>query len=78
MVTESDILTHFGCLDELVQVIYQGFSRFVLLSKVDDQSWTIHMGLQGPEGRWWKGQWTAKDILLVAVRLSGLPSSNTP
>jgi len=62
----SDILTHFGCLDELVQVVYQGFSRFVVLSKVDDQSWTIHLGLQGPEGRWWKGRWTAEDILHVA------------
>jgi hypothetical protein len=70
----TDVLTHFGCLDELVQVIYQGFSRFVVLSAVDNQGWTIHMGLQGPEGRWWTGRWTAEDILRIAVRPSSLPS----
>ena len=62
-----DVLSHFGGLDELIQVIYDGVERFVLLSKVDYTSWTIYLGLQGPEGRWWKGQWHEKDILQLAV-----------
>ncbi|KIM71298.1 hypothetical protein PILCRDRAFT_830435 [Piloderma croceum F 1598] len=59
----SDVLSHFGALDELIQIIYEGVERFVLLSNVDDASWTIHLGLQGPEGRWWRGRWLEKDIL---------------
>ena len=62
-----DVLSHFGGLDELIQVIYDGVERFVLLSKVDYTSWTIYLGLQGPEGRWWKGHWHEKDILQLAV-----------
>ena len=62
----ADVLEHFGCLDELIQVIYQGFCRFVVLSKVDHESWTIHLGLSGPEGRWWRGAWGSTDILNIA------------
>jgi hypothetical protein len=64
----SDTLSHFRSLDELVQVVYQGFSRFVVLSKVDDESWAIHLGLSGQDGRWWRGAWTEEDILQLAVR----------
>lgn len=63
----SAALSHFGILDELIQIIYQGFERFVLLSKIDDESWTVHVGLQGPEGRWWRGCWLDRDILLLTV-----------
>lgn len=65
----SAVLAHFGVLDELIQIIYQGFERFVLLSKIDDEteSWTVHLGLQGPEGRWWRGRWLEKDILHLTV-----------
>jgi hypothetical protein len=66
----SDVLSHFGVLDELIQVIYEGIERFVLLSKVNDGSWTIYLGLQGPEGRWWRGSWFEKDILHLTVRPS--------
>jgi len=59
----SDALSHFGVLDEIIQIIYEGVERFVLLSKVDYESWTIYLGLQGPEGRWWRGCWFEKDIL---------------
>jgi hypothetical protein len=65
----SDVLSHFGVLDELIQVIYEGIERFVLLSNVNDESWTIYLGLQGPEGRWWRGHWLEKDILNFTVRL---------
>jgi hypothetical protein len=51
----TDILQHFGCLDELTQVIYQGFSRFIILSNVHDQNWMVHLALLGSEGRWWRG-----------------------
>src|ERR1700722_13526392 len=59
----TDILQHFGCLDELIQVIYQGFYRFVVLSNVDEQNWTIHLGLMGPEGRWWRGVWDSDSVV---------------
>ncbi|KAH0589191.1 hypothetical protein J132_10943 [Termitomyces sp. J132] len=60
----SDVLANFICLDELTQVIYQGVYRFVVLSTVSDQ-WTIHLGLSGPEGRWWRGSWAKTDILEI-------------
>jgi len=62
MGSDSDVLTHFLSLDELIQVIYQGSSRFVVISGADDISWTVHVGLGGPEGRWWRGQLVEKDI----------------
>lgn len=68
----SDVLSHFGVLDELIQIIYEGIERFVLLSKVDYESWTIYLGLQGPEGRWWRGRWSEKDILQLTVSLCQL------
>ncbi|RDB24778.1 hypothetical protein Hypma_007992 [Hypsizygus marmoreus] len=60
----SDVLANFSCLDELTQVIYQSVYRFVVLSAVSDK-WTIHLGLAGPEGRWWRGSWTKDDILKI-------------
>ncbi|KAH7888315.1 hypothetical protein F5I97DRAFT_1851440 [Phlebopus sp. FC_14] len=60
-----DILSHFGGLDELIQVVYQGFDRFVVLSQVNDSAWTLHLGLKGPEGRWWRGSWSAQDVTRV-------------
>ena len=66
----SDALSHFGVLDEIIQIIYEGVERFVLFSKVDYESWTIYLGLQGPEGRWWRGCWFEKDILHLTVRFS--------
>ncbi|KAJ3490936.1 hypothetical protein NLI96_g1066 [Meripilus lineatus] len=60
--SETDILTHFAALDELIQLIYQGSHKFVVLSSVDDVSWTIHLGLNGDDGRWWRGRWTERDI----------------
>jgi hypothetical protein len=62
-----DVLSHFGVLDELIQIIYGGVERFVLLSKVDYETWTVYLGLQGPEGRWWRGCWSEKDILSLTV-----------
>ncbi|KAG1716090.1 hypothetical protein ID866_1062 [Astraeus odoratus] len=64
----ADVLSHFGRLDELIQIIYQGFSRFIVLSQVNESAWTIHLALKGPEGRWWRGSWSAQDILHVVVR----------
>ncbi len=61
-------LDEFGPLDELIQVIYQGTSRFVILSNVDDESWTIHVGLvDDQKSGWWRGRWTSYDILKFAV-----------
>jgi hypothetical protein len=60
--SHSDILQHLGCLDELTQVIYQGFHRFVVLSNVDEH-WTVHLAQLGPEGRWWRGAWDSAEML---------------
>ncbi len=61
-VSDFDFISDFSALDELIQLIYQGSYKFVLISSVDSVSWTIHLGLTGSEGRWWKGKWTEKDI----------------
>jgi len=58
----------FGCLDELIQVIYHKFDRFVLLSNVTDDEWTVHVGLSGEQGRWWQGSWKDTDVFKAIVR----------
>ncbi|KAH9485213.1 hypothetical protein JR316_0002120 [Psilocybe cubensis] len=58
----SDVLSNFGCLDELTQVIYQSIYKFVVLSTVTDDKWNIFIGLSGTQGRWWRGCWTEDDI----------------
>jgi hypothetical protein len=63
---EDSIFSHFDLLHELIQVIYQGSHRFVLLSQVDDSGWTIHLGLSG-HGRWWSGKWTTETVMKIAV-----------
>jgi hypothetical protein len=60
----TDVMANFGVLDELVQVIYQGMEKFVVLSTVTDK-WNIHLGLTGPEGRWWHGSWSAADVRTI-------------
>lgn len=64
----SDVLGNFSCLDELTQIIYQHADRFFVLSTVSDK-WTIHLGLAGPEGRWWRGSWGKTEILQIVVRV---------
>ena len=64
----SDLLANFFGLDELIQVVYQGFDKFVVLSSVDDSEWNIHVGLSGRNGRWWRGCWTEPDFKSFFVR----------
>ncbi|KAH9895014.1 hypothetical protein C8Q73DRAFT_483158 [Cubamyces lactineus] len=72
MSSDSDTLSHFTPLDELIQVIYQGSGRFVIISSVDESSWTTHVGLTGEEGRWWRGRWTEKDVReVIGSKVSG-------
>ncbi|EED83028.1 predicted protein [Postia placenta Mad-698-R] len=61
MASDSDLVTQLLPLDELIQVVYQGSSRFVVLSSVESD-WTVHVGLSGPDGRWWRGAWGSKHI----------------
>lgn len=65
--SEQDILSHFASLDELIQLIYQGAHKFVVISSVGELSWDVHLGLTGPNGRWWKGKWTERDIQQFVV-----------
>ncbi|KIM53652.1 hypothetical protein SCLCIDRAFT_31710 [Scleroderma citrinum Foug A] len=60
-----DVFSHFGRLDELIRMVYQGFDRFVVLSHVNESAWTIHLALKGPAGRWWRGSWSAQDVLHI-------------
>ncbi|TFK53853.1 hypothetical protein OE88DRAFT_1122975 [Heliocybe sulcata] len=62
--SENSLLTHLAVLDDLIQVIYQGHLKFVVLSAVDDDAWNVHVGLTSrtKEGRWWTGQWKQEDV----------------
>jgi len=60
------LFTHFIALDELIQLIYQGDSQFVVVSKVTKDAWTVHVGL-ARDGRWWQGRWTEDNVLAIAV-----------
>ncbi|KAE9408622.1 hypothetical protein BT96DRAFT_1013258 [Gymnopus androsaceus JB14] len=59
----SSPFDQFFCLDELIQAYYLGTQKFVLLSRVTKKEWAIDLGLQGTEGRWWRGIWKEKDLL---------------
>lgn len=58
---------HFACLDELIQVIYQSVDKLVVISRVVDDAWTVHLGLSGLDGRWWRGTWTEDDVVQQTV-----------
>ncbi len=65
------VFDSFAPLDEIIQVIYQGVHRFVILSNVNfgpiEPGWDVHVGL-ADTGRWWKGRWMEKDVEDIAVR----------
>ncbi|PPQ80903.1 hypothetical protein CVT26_015065 [Gymnopilus dilepis] len=61
----SDLLANFTCMDELIQVIYQSIYKFVVLSTVSDCEWSVYVGLNSAEGRWWHGSWTEADIYRI-------------
>ena len=63
-----DISSDFFAVDELIQVIYQGNLKFVVIFKVTRTAWTIHVALDKTE-RWWAGQWTPSDVDEFLVRL---------
>lgn len=63
----TNAIEHFGALDELIQLIYQLTHRFVVISRVHEDNWTVHVGLVGDEGRWWRGRWASEDVLSFAV-----------
>lgn len=66
----SDIFSNFSALDELIQIIYQSIYKFVAVSLVKDDNWTIYLGLSDSDGRWWKGSWTEKDVHDILVSCS--------
>ena len=65
--TDFEMISEFGALDELIQVIYQGASKFIVLSSVADDAWSVYLTLTNSEGRWWSGSWTEKDVLDFVV-----------
>lgn len=76
-IATMSLLENFSALDELIQVLYEGASRFVLISHLTgvdsgtDVKWNIYLGLNevGKGARWWMGWWTEEDVAKVAVSL---------
>lgn len=66
---DMSFFSNFAALDELIQVIYQNIEKYVVLSNVSDDNWTIHVG-QAEQGRWWLGQWTEADVTKLVVRMT--------
>lgn len=64
---DLDMISEFGALDELIQVIYQGAHKFIVLSNVTDDAWSVYLTVVNSEGRWWSGGWTEKDVLDFVV-----------
>lgn len=56
-----DMTSDFFALDELIQVIYQGAQKFIVLSTVSSTAWTVHVTLD-KTARWWSGKWSTNDI----------------
>ncbi|KAJ7072561.1 nucleotide-diphospho-sugar transferase [Mycena amicta] len=67
----SNVMANFAALDELVQVIYQGMDKFVLLSDVASDRWTVHLGLTGTDARWWQGSWAESEVLGILGSKAG-------
>jgi len=59
------IIDLFGPLDEMIQLIYQGIHQFVVMSNTTHDEWTVHIGMVGVAGRWWRGVWREKDVSVV-------------
>lgn len=66
----ADIIGNFSPLDELIQLIYQSIYQFVVMSSVTYDKWTVHVGMVGDAGRWWRGVWEEKDVVGVVVSVS--------
>ncbi|KAF5388768.1 hypothetical protein D9757_005632 [Collybiopsis confluens] len=58
----SSTLDDFSCLDDLITPVYHKNNRLVLLSNIKKNQWELHLGLKGPEGRWWRGEWEEADV----------------
>lgn len=63
----TDIMGNFSPLDELIQLIYQDIYQFVVMSTATYDKWTVHVGMVGDAGRWWRGVWEEKDVVGVVV-----------
>jgi hypothetical protein len=63
----TDIMNSFSPLDEMIQLIYQSVYQFVVMSSVTPDKWTVHVGMVGDAGRWWRGVWEEKDVAGVLV-----------
>ena len=67
IVMAIDMSLDFAALDELIQIIYQGMHKFIVISNVTTTAWTVHLALTDSEGRWWSGKWTEKEVLDAIV-----------
>jgi len=56
---------YFTRLEGLIQLFSCKSSRFVLLSSVSPDAWTVKLG-QISDGKWWEGVWSEEDVLGIA------------
>lgn len=66
----TDPFSNFEALDELVQIIYQSIYKFVVVSIVADDKWSVYVGLSDSNGRWWKGSWDEGDVKTILASFS--------
>ena len=73
--TETDLFDALTALDDLIQVIYQGVDRFVLLSRLHlpfsfsaptissepSPHWDLYLG-HADKARWWRAHWKEADV----------------
>ncbi|VDB91651.1 unnamed protein product [Peniophora sp. CBMAI 1063] len=69
-------IDYFSALDGLTQVFLVGSTRFVFLSSVFGEEWTVRLGLVG-DGRWYEGVWNAEDVSAFASA-AGQDTSEKP
>lgn len=76
--TESELFDALTDLDELIQVIYQGAHRFVVMSRLHlpysfaspstsaeaNPHWDIYLG-HADKFRWWRARWREEDLKRV-------------
>lgn len=70
---------YFSASDGLTQVFVWKSTRFVLLSSIFGEKWTIRFGLTG-DGRWVEGIWSEEyvsDFASAAVRIATTTSPGT-
>lgn len=76
----SSMFSSFFPLDELFQIIYQGFYKFVLSTKTKHDAWAVHVAMIDDDATiFWYGSWDADTVAKQTVgSIAPSSSSSTP